>query len=167
MITLSILVGDGFKPTHFQDTKLFGMYKPIKSLLVNYLKRIIKRTKINCILFTCLVKDKLRTLLNTLQVDSLEEEKANSLALKMKLFYDSCNSLVHINIDGPKNLKRAITELGGWNVLRDFQTNDFDFNRVLRKVQGEYRVSPFFKISVVPDIVGPSRNIIKVCFFLN
>jgi hypothetical protein len=51
---------------------------------------------------------------------------------------------------------------GGWNVLRDFRASDFDFPRLLRKVQSDHRVSPFFKITVVPNPESPSRNIIKI-----
>jgi len=47
-------------------------------------------------------------------------------------------------------------------VLRTFQQYDFDFPRVLRKLHGEYKASPFFKLSVVPDPRLPTKNIIQV-----
>ena len=51
---------------------------------------------------------------------------------------------------------------GGWKVLRTFRQTEFDFTRVLKKLQAEHRTSPFFEVQVVPDPRIPERNIIKV-----
>lgn len=106
------------------------------------------------------IKNKVRTLINTLPIHTLEE--ANSVMGKMKRFYDSCMGIEYIEADKGKPLERIIKKLGGWHVLRDFRHQDWDFSRVLKKLHGEFRVSPFFNIGVVPDPRVPSRNIIKV-----
>ncbi len=106
------------------------------------------------------VKDKVRSLINTLPVQALEE--SNSVLGKMKRFYDSCMATEYIEADKAKNVERMIKSLGGWQVTRDFRQNDWDFGRVLKKVHGEHRVHVFFEVGVVPDPRVPSRNIIKV-----
>lgn len=106
------------------------------------------------------VKDRLRTLINTLPTEALEE--SNSVYGKMKRFYDSCMATEYIEADKTTNIGRVIKSLGGWHVTRDFRQNDWDFGRVLKKLHGEHRVQVFFKVGVVPDPRVPSRNIIKV-----
>lgn len=107
-----------------------------------------------------LVKEKSRKLLNTMSSERLGE--SNSVVGKMKRFYDSCMGTEYIETDKGKPLERIVKSLGGWQVLRDFRDNDFDFNRLLKKLHVEYRVQPYFKVEVTPDPRSPSRNIIKV-----
>lgn len=52
----------------------------------------------------------MRTLLNTLPTNVLEE--SNSVAGKMKMFYDSCMSREYIEADSNKPLLRIIKTLG-------------------------------------------------------
>ncbi|CAG2053435.1 unnamed protein product, partial [Timema podura] len=50
----------------------------------------------------------------------------------------------------------------GWNVLREFSHFSWDYRVNLVKLHSQYGVSPFFKISVVPDPDNPERGVIKV-----
>lgn len=108
------------------------------------------------------VKDRVRTLINTLPTETLEE--SNSVFGKMKRFYDSCMATEYIEADKAGNIMKEIKTLGGWHVTRDFRKNDWDFGRVLKKLHGEFRVQVFFRVGVVPDPRVPSRNIIQVRF---
>ncbi|ODM93644.1 Endothelin-converting enzyme 1 [Orchesella cincta] len=74
------------------------------------------------------VKGKVRTLLNTLPRTVIDEP--NSVVGKMKRFYDSCMATEYIEPEGSKPLLRIISVMGGWQVLRTFQKNEFDFPRI-------------------------------------
>jgi hypothetical protein len=56
------------------------------------------------------VKELLRNVLNTLPSEVTEE--ANSVPLKMRVFYDSCMGIDYIESDGDKGLTKLIKKLG-------------------------------------------------------
>lgn len=91
-----------------------------------------------------------------------QPNKIESIAWKMKNLYESCMELDSIEADGERPLLRIINELGGWHVLRDFSVQSFDYKKTLLKLHKKYGVSPFFKVSVVPDNRNPEKNIIQI-----
>ncbi|CAG7817416.1 unnamed protein product [Allacma fusca] len=104
------------------------------------------------------LKEKLRNMINILPFS----DESSAVEMKVKRFYQTCMALEYVENEQEKPLRRIILQLGGWQVFRTFRQNEFDFNRVFRKLQGDWRISPFFKIQVVLDPQGPSRNIIKI-----
>ncbi|XP_049808638.1 endothelin-converting enzyme homolog [Schistocerca nitens] len=91
-----------------------------------------------------------------------QPNKIESIAWKMKNLYESCMELDSIEADGDRPLLRIINELGGWHVLRDFSVQSFDYKKTLIKLHKKYGVSPFFRVSVVPDNRNPERNVIQI-----
>ena len=59
-------------------------------------------------LFSDLVKEKIRTLINTQPV----RQELNSVDTKVKRFYQSCMALEYIEADKEKPLKKIISSLG-------------------------------------------------------
>lgn len=51
---------------------------------------------------------------------------------------------------------------GGWSVLREFSIHTWDYRQALQHLHALYGVSPFFKVSVVPDPRDPLKSIIQV-----
>jgi hypothetical protein len=51
---------------------------------------------------------------------------------------------------------------GGWHVLREFSIHSWDYRQALQHLHALYGVSPFFKVSVVPDPRDPIKSIIQV-----
>ncbi|XP_065338294.1 endothelin-converting enzyme 1-like [Cloeon dipterum] len=103
-------------------------------------------------------RQRIRELINTMP----HENRITSVSWKVKHFYESCMSLDNLEADKAQPLRKTITQLGGWHVLRDFDMLSWDFPRVLEILHKDYGVSPFFKISVVVDARDPSQNIIQV-----
>nr|CAD7455233.1 unnamed protein product [Timema tahoe] len=103
-------------------------------------------------------REQLRSLIVTLP----HPVKLSSVTWKLKHFYESCMALDNLETDKDQPLHRIINELGGWNVLREFSHFSWDYRVNLVKLHSQYGVSPFFKISVVPDPDNPERGVIKV-----
>nr|CAD7396102.1 unnamed protein product [Timema poppensis] len=103
-------------------------------------------------------REQLRSLIVTLP----HPVKVSSVTWKLKHFYESCMALDNLETDKDQPLHRIINELGGWNVLREFSHFSWDYRVNLVKLHSQYGVSPFFKISVVPDPDSPERGVIKV-----
>ena len=61
-----------------------------------------------------------------------------------------------------KPLMKIINNLGGWDVLRSFNLYNWDPQRVLRELHGDFMVPAFFSVSVVPDSKKPGQNIVKI-----
>jgi len=51
---------------------------------------------------------------------------------------------------------------GGWHVLRDFSVHSWDYRLALQRLHAVYGVSPFFKVSVVPDPRDSLKSVIQV-----
>ena len=51
---------------------------------------------------------------------------------------------------------------GGWHVLRDFSVHSWDYRLALQRLHAAHGVSPFFKVSVVPDPRDSVKSIIQV-----
>jgi len=51
---------------------------------------------------------------------------------------------------------------GGWHVLRDFSVHSWDYRLALQRLHAVYGVSPFFKVSVVPDPRNSFKSVIQV-----
>ncbi|XP_065160757.1 protein gone early-like isoform X2 [Atheta coriaria] len=81
---------------------------------------------------------------------------------KLKYFYDACVDVDAVNADGDRPLKTIISELGGWHLLRNWNTEDFDFNGLLRTLHVTYGVSPYFKITTVPNPREPGNTSIVI-----
>lgn len=57
----------------------------------------------------------------------------------------------------------TLPPLDGWCLLRDtWDLRRWDFDVVLTKLHAEFGVSPYFKVTVVPDPLREGHNIIKV-----
>lgn len=88
--------------------------------------------------------------------------ESRSLPWKLQSFYHSCMDLDSIDSAGDTFLKRQIEQLKGWKPIQTWQTNSWDWEKVLRDLHSEYGVFPFFKISARPDDVNPIQNVIQV-----
>ncbi|EEB18638.1 endothelin-converting enzyme, putative [Pediculus humanus corporis] len=88
------------------------------------------------------------------------QTRTNTLTWKIKNFYDSCMSLDNIETDNERPLRKIINELGGWNVLRNFQVLSWEFSKTLVNLHNEYGVKPFFSISTIADPRNASKNIL-------
>ncbi|KAF4520934.1 hypothetical protein B566_EDAN008909 [Ephemera danica] len=103
-------------------------------------------------------RQRVRELIGTLP----HPTRVSSLPWKVKHFYDSCMALDNVETDKALPLRKIITQLGGWHVLREFTMLSWDFRRVLELLHKDYGVSPFFRISVTVDGRKPNRNIIQI-----
>lgn len=86
-----------------------------------------------------------------------------SYEMKVKTFYDSCRNMQNIERRFPEDLKRAIYDLGGWSLLKDYtQSSQWDRMGVLSDLHSIYGIPVFFQVTVGPDDSNPLRNIIKL-----
>lgn len=89
-----------------------------------------------------------------------------SIEMKVKTFYEACRNMHNIERRFPDDLKRAIYDLGGWSMLKDYpQTSQWDRMSVLTDLHSIYGIPVFFDVVVGPDDKNPLRNIIKVSLF--
>lgn len=87
---------------------------------------------------------------------------SNSEAIKKsKTFYDACMNLTAVNKKGATPLLDIINKLGGWNVTKDWNSFNFDFNEKLQAVH-RYSVPVFFSTDVDADDKNSAKNILKV-----
>ncbi|XP_063591312.1 endothelin-converting enzyme homolog [Penaeus indicus] len=102
----------------------------------------------------------MRELLDTMD----EPQDVNSIEWKLKTFYWSCMNVHSYMKSGLDLIKRKIiTELYGWNLIRDtWDLRRWEFDVVLTRLHAEFGVSPFFKVTVVPDPRREGHNIIKL-----
>ncbi|XP_042863912.1 endothelin-converting enzyme 2-like [Penaeus japonicus] len=102
----------------------------------------------------------MRELLDTMD----EPQDVNSIEWKLKTFYWSCMNVHSYMKSGLELIKRKIiTELYGWNLIRDtWDLRRWEFDVVLTRLHAEFGVSPFFKVTVVPDPRREAHNIIKL-----
>lgn len=103
-------------------------------------------------------RDKARRLISVLS----HPTNFKSVPWKLKYFYESCMALDNIEADRERPLMKIISELGGWQVRREFSHLSWDDKRVLTLLHSKYGVEPFFSISVVTDVRRPQQSIIKV-----
>lgn len=107
--------------------------------------------------------------------------RVDSLAWKLKYFYESCTALEHIVVPEQK-LIRVIDQMGndsirsdphitttncirlpgGWGVLRSFSVYSWNFRMVLRRLHAEYGVNAFFRVDVVAHPNFPDKSIVRV-----
>jgi predicted metalloendopeptidase len=85
-----------------------------------------------------------------------------SIEWKMTRLYESCMALDTIESDKYTPLRKMIDQLGGWHVLRDFSVHSWDYRLALQRLHAVYGVSPFFKVSVVPDPRNSFKSVIQV-----
>ncbi|XP_063591468.1 endothelin-converting enzyme-like 1 [Penaeus indicus] len=102
----------------------------------------------------------MRELLDTMD----EPQDVNSIEWKLKTFYWSCMNVHSYMKSGLDLIKRKIiTELYGWNLMRDtWDRRRWEFDVVLTRLHAQFGVSPFFKVTVVPDPRREGHNIIKL-----
>lgn len=101
---------------------------------------------------------------HTIDVISHDVEQG-SAEEKVKSFYETCRNMQAIERRLPEDLKRAIFELGGWSLLKDYpQYTQWDRMRVLSDLHSIYGIPVFFQVVVGADDLNPLRNIIKVSF---
>nr|XP_027237808.1 endothelin-converting enzyme 2-like [Penaeus vannamei] len=102
----------------------------------------------------------MRELLDTMD----EPQDVNSIEWKLKTFYWSCMNVHSYMKSGLDLIKRKIiTELSGWNLMRDtWDRRRWEFDLVLTRLHAQFGVSPFFRVTVVPDPRREGRNIIKL-----
>lgn len=102
----------------------------------------------------------MRELLDTMN----EPEEVNSVEWKLKTFYSSCMNIHSFMTSGLDILKRIIvTNLHGWTLMREtWDRRRWQFDVVLTRLHADYGVSPFFKVTVVPDPRREGHNIIKI-----
>jgi hypothetical protein len=67
-------------------------------------------------------------------------------------------TLINVN----KYMEIFFVNAGGWSVLREFSIHTWDYRQALQHLHALYGVSPFFKVSVVPDPRDPLKSIIQV-----
>ncbi|XKL65303.1 hypothetical protein PGB90_008723 [Kerria lacca] len=115
-----------------------------------------------CIKPSCLRSsaEKVHELLVTTTVSTISTK--TSLSWKLKNFYDSCMNIDNVNAEEERPLKKIIDSLGGWQVLKDFSASQWDSYKTLTALHSHYHISPFFQISVVPDIVNNKQNVIQL-----
>lgn len=85
-----------------------------------------------------------------------------SIEWKMTRLYESCMALDTIESDKYTPLRKMIDQLGGWHVLRGFSVHTWDYRLTLQRLHALYGVSPFFKVSVVPDPRDSLKSVIQV-----
>ncbi|XP_063590993.1 endothelin-converting enzyme 2-like isoform X2 [Penaeus indicus] len=102
----------------------------------------------------------MRELLDTMD----EPQDVNSIEWKLKTFYWSCMNVHSYMKSGIDLIKRKIiTELYGWNLMRDtWDRRRWEFDVVITRLHAQFGVSPFFKVTVVPDPRREGHNIIKL-----
>ncbi|XP_068202547.1 endothelin-converting enzyme 1-like isoform X1 [Palaemon carinicauda] len=102
----------------------------------------------------------MRELLDTMD----EPEDVNSFEWKLKTFYWSCMDTRAFMKNGIDLIKRKIiTELYGWNLMREtWDRRRWQFDTVLTRLHSKFGVSPFFKVTVVPDPRREGHSIIKL-----
>lgn len=101
---------------------------------------------------------------HTIDIISHDVEQG-SAEEKVKSFYETCRNMQAIERRLPEDLKRAIFELGGWSLLKDYpQYTQWDRMRVLSDLHSIYGIPVFFQVVVGADDLNPLRNIIKVSF---
>ncbi|XP_069942305.1 endothelin-converting enzyme-like 1 [Cherax quadricarinatus] len=102
----------------------------------------------------------MRELLDTMN----EPEDVNSIEWKLKTFYSSCMNVRSFMKTGLDIIKRMIiTKLNGWTLMREtWDRRRWEFDTVLVRLHAEYGVSPFFKVTVVPNPRSHGQNIIKL-----
>lgn len=86
----------------------------------------------------------------------------NTVKWKLKHFYESCVEIDNVNTDEARPLTSIISELGGWYVLRDWNMVDFDYMKILKQLHVKFGVSPYFKISVIPNPREPGNSSISI-----
>lgn len=87
--------------------------------------------------------------------------RVDSLAWKLKYFYESCTALEHIVVPEQK-LIRVIDQMGGWGVLRSFSVYSWNFRMVLRRLHAEYGVNAFFRVDVVAHPSFSDKSIVRI-----
>ncbi|XP_065579114.1 endothelin-converting enzyme 1-like isoform X2 [Artemia franciscana] len=102
-------------------------------------------------------KDRIRRIIAT----NPHPTRVDSVAWKVKYFYDSCTALEHLVVPEQK-LLRIIDQMGGWGVLRSFSVYSWNFKMVLRRLHAEYGVNAFFRLDVTPHPYDSTRNIVKI-----
>ncbi|KAL1137607.1 hypothetical protein AAG570_009303 [Ranatra chinensis] len=88
-------------------------------------------------------------------------EGLDQIEWKIKNIYDSCMSET-VETEENRPLKKEITKLGGWRVLREFSLQTWDMKKTLRELHSKYNIQPFFRIDVVPDATQPQLSIIQI-----
>lgn len=81
---------------------------------------------------------------------------------RLKNIYDSCMSVGSVETEGHRPLRKLITMLGGWHVLREFSVQTWDMKKTLRILHVKYNIQPFFSVEVVPDAKSPTQSIIQI-----
>lgn len=103
-------------------------------------------------------REAIRSLVTTLP----HPTRDSSIEWKMTRLYESCMALDTIESDKYTPLRKIINQMGGWHVLREFSIHSWDYRQALQHLHALYGVSPFFKVSVVPDPRDPMKSIIQV-----
>lgn len=88
----------------------------------------------------------------------------NDAHLKAKKFYQTCMDLEDIDYMSLNNIQHEIQRINGWRMLGSFSLHNWDQAVVVEKLQTEYGVEAFFKVTVGSDDLDPNLPpIIKVC----
>lgn len=83
---------------------------------------------------------------------------------KVKKFYSSCVNLndLEYRYSSDQRIREMINEVDGWSVMNTWSPQNWDRNNVIQKLHLRFGVQPFFKITVEPDDISPTTNIIKI-----
>ncbi|XP_069683411.1 protein gone early isoform X2 [Periplaneta americana] len=103
-------------------------------------------------------RESIRSLVTTLP----HPTEDSTVEWKLARLYESCMALDTVDSDNKLPLRKIISQMGGWHVLREFSIHSWDYRLALQKLQALYGVAPFFRVGVVPDPRNPAQSIIQV-----
>ncbi|KAH9498971.1 hypothetical protein Btru_004112 [Bulinus truncatus] len=82
---------------------------------------------------------------------------------KLKQFFQACNDMFSRDRKrGLPILNQVLPELGGWKVIGNWQSNTWDLNTVLKKVQTDFWVDAFYSVSVDTDWYDVQKRAIQL-----
>ncbi|XP_072887825.1 endothelin-converting enzyme 1-like isoform X3 [Hemitrygon akajei] len=93
-------------------------------------------------------------------LESKELNTTSEAERKTLHFYQACMNEQKIEELQEKPLLDVINKLGGWNISRDW--NKDNFQEVLQAVKSHYQSNSFFSVYVGTDAKNSSRNVIQV-----